>query len=162
MRPGYLYAGLATSLCLAAAVAVLGTAHHPRSGSAAPEIVPPAPVAAVAPAPAAVVPAAPAPAKVAAAPASPRTSATAPRGTAGMVVAIDPETGELGMPSAQQLEELHAQGMPSEDLNYSDAGLTPVVHPNGMVSLDLQGRFQEYATIHVGPDGRKIVGCGDR
>ncbi len=82
----------------------------------------------------------------------------------GLVVAIDPESGELGAPSAAQMAQLEAaqQLLPSDELSHSDAGLTPVRHPDGSVSLDLEGRFQEFATIHVGPGGKRIFGCSDR
>jgi hypothetical protein len=79
-------------------------------------------------------------------------------GSAGMVIAVDPETGALRMPTT---EEMQALSTPVEDdLNQSDVGLTPVHHANGMISLDLQGRFQDYAVVRVGPDGKMIFGCG--
>lgn len=84
-------------------------------------------------------------------------------GVNGMVVAIDPATGELSMPSPEQMAELRgsAQTTPSDDLNRSDVGLTEVHHPNGMTTMDLQGRFQEFATVHKGPNGKLVLGCAD-
>jgi hypothetical protein len=80
-----------------------------------------------------------------------------------MVVAIDPTTGELSMPTPEQMAELQGmqQTLPSDDLNWSDVGLTEVHHPNGMTTMDLQGRFQEFATVHKGSNGKLILGCAD-
>jgi len=79
--------------------------------------------------------------------------------TAGMVVGIDPETGELGMPTPEQLKAL--SDSPQYEVDHSTAGLLEVHHADGSVSVDLQGRFQEYATVRVGPDGKLIFRCVD-
>lgn len=78
---------------------------------------------------------------------------------AGMVVGIDLETGELGMPTPEQLRALSES--PQYQVDHSAAGLVDVHHPDGSVSVDLQGRFQEYATVRVGPDGKLIFRCVD-
>jgi hypothetical protein len=107
------------------------------------------------------------PAVVAAAPRASKDAKTVaaapgiPAFSSGAVIALDPETGELGMPSAQQMSEL--QGMPSVipgDLNDSDVGLVDVRHASGAVIRDLQGRFQETSTVTIGPDGKIMFGCG--
>ncbi len=77
----------------------------------------------------------------------------------GMVVGIDPETGKLGMPTQEQLEELSGLGQPEVD--HSSEGLVEVHHPDGSVSVDLQGRFQEFATVRIGPGGKLIFQCVD-
>jgi hypothetical protein len=81
-----------------------------------------------------------------------------PVGVNGMVIAIDPETGELTAPTPEQMAGLQ-QVLPGDDLNNSDVGLTPVRHADGSVSVDLQGRFQEFATIRITPTGQKVFGC---
>jgi hypothetical protein len=84
-----------------------------------------------------------------------------PAFSSGAVIAIDPETGELGMPSAQQMSEL--LGTPSVipgDLNNSDVGLVDVQLQKGGVIRDLQGRFQETSTVTIAPDGKMVFGCG--
>ena len=98
-------------------------------------------------------------AAVAAAPKQASKPAARPTGVAGLVTAIDPETGQLGMPSAQQMAELEAQITPSDDLNRSDAGLELVRHPDGSLSVNLQGRFQEFSTVQILPNGKKAFGC---
>jgi hypothetical protein len=76
-----------------------------------------------------------------------------------MVVGIDPETGKLGMPTPEQLKEL--SDLQQYEVDHSDVGLVEVHHPDGSVSVDLQGRFQEYATVRIGPDGKKTFQCVD-
>lgn len=78
---------------------------------------------------------------------------------AGMVVGIDPETGELGMPTPDQLKRLSESQQ--YEVDHSAAGLVEVHHPDGSVSIDLQGRFQEYATVRIGPGGKLIFDCVD-
>lgn len=42
--------------------------------------------------------------------------------------------------------------------NLNDTGLTPVEHPDGSVSLELQGRFLQVPVAKIGEDGELIVG----
>ena len=77
----------------------------------------------------------------------------------GMIVGIDPETGRIGPASSAQRAELGLSV--SQALSRSQAGLVEVHHPDGSVSIDLQGRFQEYAIGHIGPDGRPSLQCLD-
>src|SRR5438093_11080486 len=77
----------------------------------------------------------------------------------GMVIGIAPETGELGVPTREQWNEL--SDLERQRLEHSSAGLVEVHHPDGSVSVDLQGRFQEYETVRVGPDGKLIYQCVD-
>ena len=90
--------------------------------------------------------------------ASPAMTAGRP-GSAGMLIGIDPETGELGMPTPEQLKEL--SDLQQYQVDHSDAGLVEVHHADGSVSIDLQGRFQEYATVRIGPDGKMTFQCVD-
>lgn len=127
-----------------------------------------APTTAIAPAPAPspVVVATPAPvpvAEIAAAPqrvvAPVRPAAPAPGivpGSAGMVIGIDPETGEAGMPTPEQISEMK---LDESSLTSRDEGGILVQHPNGMVSLDLQGRNQDYAVIRKDKNGKNVIGC---
>jgi len=92
-------------------------------------------------------------------PAEARPAATDRPAAAGMVIGIDPETGKLGMPTREQLQEL--SDLERLRINHSSAGLIEVHHPDGSVSVDLQGRFQEFATVRTGPDGEFIFQCVD-
>src|SRR5262245_7126913 len=76
---------------------------------------------------------------------------------AGMIISIDPETGALRMPTQDELQSLMVPG--DQSLDFSDEGLVQVHHRNGMVSIDLQGRFQDYAVVRVAPNGRKVFDC---
>ena len=80
-------------------------------------------------------------------------------GSAGMVIAIDPETGEVGMPTPEQLADLKLNE--NEAVMKDDAGLVQVRHADGHWSMDLQGRFQEYAVIRKAADGTTTIGCVD-
>ena len=81
---------------------------------------------------------------------------------AGMVVGIDPETGQLGMPTREQRDELdQAAARDQALLSRSSVGLVEEVRPDGTVHVNLQGRFQEYATVQIGPDGKKTFQCLD-
>jgi hypothetical protein len=123
--------------------------------------IPPCPADPVRPA-APVVPVVPAVTVTPPAPATPAVPTAAPAsmpGRAGMVVGIDPETGQLGMPTAAQMAELspREQAMVSR----SGAGLTEVRHADGTVSVNLQGRFQEFVVVRFGADGKPVYGCFD-
>jgi hypothetical protein len=161
MRRSILQAGAWTALGLAAAFAVVSAnSSHRRTVTTA------------APAARATVTATSEPAKAVVAPATLAVKQSAPKAKvaaqaetpafgSGAVIAIDAETGELGMPSPEQLVELQGLShvVPS-DLNTSDVGLVDVHHPNGMTTRDLQGRFQEVATISKAADGTFVIGCG--
>jgi hypothetical protein len=153
MRSRYLLAAgaVAAFLLLGLTLTVSGGMPASPQGDATAKV----PMAQLAAAPA--LPSAPsAPATPAAAPALPA-ARTAPPTQAGMVVAIDPETGQLGMPSPEQLAEL---GMTSPFLlNESADGLVETQHPDGSVSIDLEGRFQDYAVARLGRDGKPVFGC---
>jgi len=73
------------------------------------------------------------------------------------VVAIDPKTGRMVMPSAEQMRRLTQ--MDQVRVSRSPEGLVETHYPNGMVSIDLQGRFQDYATVWIRPDGTKEFHC---
>ncbi len=75
---------------------------------------------------------------------------------AGMVAAIDPETGELGAPSPEQAAALRplptaaVPGQEYEEIRNADGSVTVV---------DLSGRLQEYAVVQIGPDGKLLKQC---
>ena len=78
-------------------------------------------------------------------------------GSAAMRAYIDPETGVL--------TQSHAAGTESADteldnsLNRSTAGLVEVTHPDGHVSVDLQGRFQSASVARINADGEVETTC---
>ena len=75
-------------------------------------------------------------------------------GSAGMVVAIDPETGELTAPSAEQAAELQAQIVQPEE-----GVATTTQMPDGSTRLNLNGTSIDYATIHIDASGKRVFGC---
>ncbi len=155
-RNGWIFVG--STAALAGAFA-LSLAQTPTVTAPQAAIVTPDPVSAPALA------AAPAPAPVAVA--KPRTvapvakSAAAPvtgivPGTAGMLIAIDPETGQVGTPSPEQIAEMK---LTESDVVSRDIQGVVVRHPNGMLTLDLQGHGQDYSVIRRLPDGKVVSGC---
>jgi hypothetical protein len=79
-------------------------------------------------------------------------------GVAGTIVAIDPETGQLGAPSPEQMRALELAGR-HLSVNRTDEGLRETVLANGTVILHLDGRFQDYAIARVDRTGRLVQGC---
>lgn len=72
--------------------------------------------------------------------------------TAAMRVAIDPETGQIGLPSS---EDAKALAMPAEP-----QGEAPVrVLADGTTQIDMRGRGLTYAVARVGADGKVATGC---
>lgn len=82
-----------------------------------------------------------------------------PPAAAGMVVAIDPETGEITMPTPEQMQTLTRQE--TTGLLRTTAGLQQVRLPDGTVMLDLQGRFLEFAVVQLDAQGRPHFRCLD-
>ncbi len=84
-------------------------------------------------------------------------------GMMGMVVAIDPETGMLGLPTPEQAAALARTATLSraeeEMLSRSSVGLREFRLADGTVGLDLGGRFQEFSVAHIGPNGRVTFDC---
>ncbi len=80
-----------------------------------------------------------------------------PVGASAMRVVRDPETGQWRAPNAEERRTLSPtlQGM----LSRSSVGLTPVHHRNGMVTLDLQGRFRNASVARRQADGTMKVDC---
>lgn len=142
---------------------ILPTSTDQSAFSGAPEISPEVASTAVSPDSRPIAPTPIVAAPIAQAPAV-RDQAHAPErpGMAGMVVGIDPETGELGMPTREQRLELEQLSVvEGSRLSHDAAGLVQEYRADGSVHMDLQGRFQEYATVRIGPDGSLHFGCVD-
>jgi hypothetical protein len=77
----------------------------------------------------------------------------------GWVVAIDPTTGQLVMPTPEQMLQLS----PPEQVGLLRTAddLPEVRFPDGTVMLDLQGRFMEYSVAQFDASSRPRVGCVD-
>ena len=81
----------------------------------------------------------------------------APSAMGGMVVGIDPETGMLVMPAPEQLERLLAR----RQARIAAPRPAPIRRANGTLSLDVGTWMLDYAYVHLGPDGRPIMGCAE-
>jgi len=101
---------------------------------------------------------APHPARAASAPVTPMWRLACPA-AAGMMVAIDPETGQLGMPTPEQRERwLEKSGT---RLRVQSGRPAPVYHPNGMVSLDVRSWMREFTVVRIGAEGKARLSCFD-
>ncbi len=76
---------------------------------------------------------------------------------AGLRAFIDPQTGQLRPPTP---EEAQALSRAARAEFAQEAGmLEAVVHPDGMVSVDLKGRFMQDLVVVRKPDGSLSFGC---
>jgi len=79
-------------------------------------------------------------------------------GQAGFRAFIDLRTGELREPTVEEALAL-AAGTRSESLQPVEI-LEAVVHPDGMISVDLKGHFMQNLVAVRNPDGSLSMGCG--
>jgi hypothetical protein len=77
--------------------------------------------------------------------------------SAAQKAAIDPETGRLRGITPEEARALIESV--SRELSQSGDGLSLVYHPNGMISIDLEDRFQTAAVVRVEPDGTLRAQC---
>lgn len=94
-------------------------------------------------------------------PATPDHAQRANQRAGGMVIFVDPQTGETTEPPASALEELTVEHpeSPFSALSTSAAGLAeiPSPAPNGGVMVHLQGRFLSPLSIIRHPDGQLSI-----
>jgi len=76
---------------------------------------------------------------------------------AGQDVQVDSQTGEIQQLTPEEAEKLAAGLKPM--LNQSTEGLVQFHHPDGSVSVDLQGRFQDVTVARVNKDGTVSQSC---
>ena len=77
----------------------------------------------------------------------------------GQDVHVDPQTGDIQPLTPQEAEKLAAGLKPM--LNQSTEGLVQVQHPDGSVSVDLKGRFQNVTVARINKDGTVSQSCVD-
>ena len=78
---------------------------------------------------------------------------------AGRDVQVDSQTGQIKQLTPEEAKQL-ADGLKGM-LNKSTDGLVQEKHPDGTVSMDLQGRFQNVTVAKVNPDGGVTQSCVD-
>lgn len=74
----------------------------------------------------------------------------------GLIVAIDPETGQLGPASPAQVRELLG---PALETSRTEENLVQIHHPNGAVGVQLDERYHEYMFVRMAPNGKKTYSC---
>ncbi len=83
--------------------------------------------------------------------------AETPVGAAGMMVAIDPETGELRMPTAEEIAELRAQ----MESRFADAAFEPqrITLKDGGEAVELDPALWKYSAVRMEADGTLSHHC---
>lgn len=79
---------------------------------------------------------------------------------AGQDVQVDPQTGQVKSLTPEEASRL-ADGM-KRMLNKSSDGLVKVQNPDGSVSMDLQGRYQNVTVARRESDGTVTQSCIDQ
>ena len=88
---------------------------------------------------------------------APNKAATATPGSAGMRVAIDPQTGLVINPT---LEQRHVLGVEANaELDRSSQGLVIITLPDGTQLCNLEGRFQQYVVARKDDAGNLRTDC---
>ena len=77
---------------------------------------------------------------------------------AGIVVGIDPVTGQVAAPTPNQMAKLAAAKAAPGRAAQRPA---PVFHSNGSVSLDVRSWMREHVVVRRGPGGRVATNCFD-
>ena len=82
---------------------------------------------------------------------------TMPVGSSGLRATLNPETGELGLPTAAQRFTLSE--LAEDPLLYSHDGLVQQIRPDGTRHVNLEGRFQSHAIARLQADGSLVTEC---
>jgi len=77
--------------------------------------------------------------------------------TAGLRAFVDPQTGQLREPTEEEIQALSAAAR--LELAREINSLETVVHPDGMISLDLKGLFLQSVVVRRAADGSLVMGC---
>lgn len=93
-------------------------------------------------------------------PDSTASAGTSPKGAMGMRVYVDPETGALVDRPVTPAQK-NAAAAENAQFRQDDTGLKVVTHPDGSISIDLEGRFQMATEAQVSADGSVRVTCND-
>jgi len=91
-------------------------------------------------------------------PPAPRTGAVVPlagRAGVGIVIGIDPESGQPGALAPEQAARLAATRAAAT------SHAPPVHHADGRVSMYVGNWMREFSVVRLGPGGRPVFGCVD-
>jgi len=91
-------------------------------------------------------------------PDSPVPTPASSQGTA-LRIQIDPETGDIIPLTDANLSKAELDQQMRARLNRSTDGLRQIQHPDGRVSMDLEGRFQSLSVATVDSNGQVKTGC---
>ncbi|MEP6568587.1 MAG: hypothetical protein ABJC10_02345 [Acidobacteriota bacterium] len=77
----------------------------------------------------------------------------------GKSAPLDPQTGQVRPLTQEEAQRLAASI--KQLVNQSTDGLQTVHHPDGSISIDLQGRFQNLAVAKLDENGQVVQSCVD-
>jgi hypothetical protein len=78
-------------------------------------------------------------------------------GRAGFRAFIDPQTGQLRQPTPEEAQALSRAAR--KEFEQTVKNLQPIVHPDGTISVDLQGLFMQDLVAVKNPDGSLSIRC---
>jgi hypothetical protein len=78
---------------------------------------------------------------------------------AGQDVQVDSQTGQVKELTPEEVKKL-AAGL-KQEINQSTDGLVQVKHPDGSVTMDLDGHFQNVTVARINDDGSLSESCVD-
>jgi hypothetical protein len=78
---------------------------------------------------------------------------------AGQEVQVDSQTGQMKELTPEEAQKL-AAGL-RQEINKSTDGLVPVQQPDGSMTMNIDGRFQNVAVARVNEDGSVSTSCVD-
>lgn len=76
-------------------------------------------------------------------------------GEAALRATINPETGEVEVSTSRPTTPLDPYT--TQALRRDTEGLKQIVHPNGAVSMHLQGRFQNTSVVRIDENGKLVI-----
>jgi hypothetical protein len=76
-----------------------------------------------------------------------------------MVVAVDPETGQLGMPAPGQVNPAFSIDEAQAYAHQLASELVTQVHSDGSSSLQHDGRLADYVVLKLDPSGQPVFHC---
>jgi len=85
------------------------------------------------------------------------TTQTLPAGSAGMRIFRDPETGEIGPPTAENLRQLQLEQR-SQSVR-GNTEMRTITLPNGTVELINDGQVEDAIIVQVDAQGHRVMRC---
>lgn len=86
-----------------------------------------------------------------------KTEVQVPVNRGGLVAGVDPATGKVRQPTAEEIQAL-SEAM-NKMFSRSAASVTVTEYSDGMISAELGDAFQNMTLVRINPDGSKSEAC---